>query len=80
MRPQILLLTVFLAVLPLLAIPAIGRGFPDGAREPIKDVQDVHVRRAAQLVVLEFNKKNDTYLIFEDVARGKIQYPDLNNV
>ncbi|KAL3742271.1 hypothetical protein ACJRO7_017708 [Eucalyptus globulus] len=55
MRPQILLVALFLAILPVLAIPA-----------QIKDVQNVRIRRAAQLAVLEFNKKNSTCLIFKD--------------
>ncbi|XP_048140795.1 cysteine proteinase inhibitor 5-like [Rhodamnia argentea] len=66
MRPQILLLTLFLAVLPLSAVA-------DKPWEPIKDVTDQHIQEIAQFAVTDFNRQNHTNLILKAVLGGKSQ-------
>ncbi|KAI6704137.1 hypothetical protein NL676_013273 [Syzygium grande] len=73
MRPQILLLTIFLAVLPLSAIATVGRKLADGRWVPIKDVHDPHVQAIAKFAVTRFNSRNHTDLVFKDIRRGETQ-------
>ncbi|XP_030456888.2 cysteine proteinase inhibitor 1-like [Syzygium oleosum] len=76
MRPQILLLTIFLAVLPLSAIATVGRKLADGRWVPIKDVHDPHVQAIAKFAVSRFNSRNHTDLVFKDITRGETLQAD----
>lgn len=70
MRPQILLLTIFLAALPLLAVAAATAGKPPAAPwVPIKDLRDRQVRFIANVAVDFDNLKHHCYLVLEDIAR-----------
>ncbi|XP_048140791.1 cysteine proteinase inhibitor 5-like [Rhodamnia argentea] len=74
MRPQmILLLTIFLAVLPLAAIATVSRKPAAGAWEPIKDVHDPHVQAIGRFAVGAFNSKHHAQLVFKDIRRGETQ-------
>lgn len=73
MRPPILLLTIFLAVLPLSAIVAIGRKPPVGAWEPIQDVHDPHVQFIAEIAVSFYDLRIHGNLNLKDVVRGETQ-------
>ncbi|KAF8031838.1 hypothetical protein BT93_D0911 [Corymbia citriodora subsp. variegata] len=73
MRPQILLLTIILTVLPLSAITTAGRKLAAGPWEPIKDVHDPHVQVIGKFAVKTYNSKNHTDLVFKDIRRGETQ-------
>ncbi|XP_010054634.1 cysteine proteinase inhibitor 6 [Eucalyptus grandis] len=73
MRPQILLLTIFLTVLPLLAVATVSRKLAAGPWEAIKDVHDPHVQAVGKFAVTTFNSKNHTDLVFKDIRRGETQ-------
>ncbi|KAI3440199.1 uncharacterized protein J3R85_003816 [Psidium guajava] len=73
MRPQFLLLAIFLTVLPLAAIATVSRKLASGAWEPIKDVHDPHVQAIGQFAVNAFNSKQHTHLVFKDIRRGETQ-------
>ncbi|KAL3742269.1 hypothetical protein ACJRO7_017706 [Eucalyptus globulus] len=73
MRPQILLLTIFLTVLPLLASAGVSRKLMAKPWEPIKDVHDPHVQAVGKFAVTAFNSKNHTDLVFKDIREGDTQ-------
>ncbi|XP_010054644.2 cysteine proteinase inhibitor 5-like [Eucalyptus grandis] len=62
MRPQILLLLLFLAILPLSAIAARGQGW-----KQIEDVDDPRIKSMGEFAVADFNRKTHAGLIFKAV-------------
>ncbi|KAL3742272.1 hypothetical protein ACJRO7_017709 [Eucalyptus globulus] len=67
MRPHIILLLLFLAVLPLSAIADLGQPW-----KPIPDVSDPHIQSIGKFAVAEFNRQRNTDLIFKSVLSGKV--------
>ncbi|KAK3433536.1 cysteine proteinase inhibitor 1 [Eucalyptus grandis] len=70
MRPQILLLALFLAVLPLSAIAAIGPDIAGGIWEPIKDLKNEHIIAIAEFAVTDFNRKSHAGVVLKDIRGG----------
>ncbi|KAL3742273.1 hypothetical protein ACJRO7_017711 [Eucalyptus globulus] len=62
MRPQILLLLLFLAVLPLSAIAARGQGW-----KQIEVVDDPRIKSMGEFAVADFNRKSHAGLVFKEV-------------
>jgi hypothetical protein len=59
--------------LPLLASTFCGRGPLAGGWQPIKNVNDPHVKEIGEFAVAEYNKSSKTNLKFVLVVKGETQ-------
>ncbi|XP_059439575.1 cysteine proteinase inhibitor 1-like [Corylus avellana] len=74
MKAQALCFYLFtLLVLPLLASAVGGRGALVGGWQPIKNVNDPHVKEIGEFAVAEYNKSSKAALKFVGVVKGETQ-------
>lgn len=72
MRPHPLL-AILAVFLPLVAAAADRRGPLVGGWQPIKDLNDPHVKEIAEFAVSEYNKKSGKKLVLQSVVKGETQ-------